>query len=100
MQNVTDITYMLLLQLLFNLIQEHHVVEKKEEHIALYAFELISRSGGLNLGNLFHLHGLVAGMFFFLEYAGELRIIVLVEEKGFLHRPKHTHTHHHNFPDF
>ena len=31
-------------------------------------------------------------MIFFLEYAGELRIIVLIEEKV-LHRPKtHTHT--------
>jgi hypothetical protein len=31
--------------------------------------------------------------FFFLEYAGELRIIVLIEEKGVIQRPKHTHTH-------
>jgi len=30
--------------------------------------------------------------FFFLEHAGELRIIVLIEEeKGVIHRPKHTH---------
>jgi len=29
--------------------------------------------------------------FFFLEHAGELRIIVLIEEeKGVIHRPKHT----------
>ena len=54
MQNVTDITYRLLFQLLFDLIQEHHVTEKKEEEpVALNAFELISRSAGLNLGNLF-----------------------------------------------
>jgi hypothetical protein len=32
-------------------------------------------------------------IFFFLEYAGELRIIVLIEEKGVIQRPKHTHTH-------
>ena len=54
MQNVTDMTYRLLFQLLFDLIQEHHVTEKKEEEpIVLNAFELISRSAGLNLGNLF-----------------------------------------------
>ena len=54
MQNVTDMTYRLLFQLLFDLIQEHHVTEKKEEEpVALNAFELISRSAGLNLGNLF-----------------------------------------------
>ena len=29
---------------------------------------------------------------FFLEHAGELRIIVLIEEKRVIHRPKHTHT--------
>ena len=29
-------------------------------------------------------------IFFFLEHAGELRIIVLIEEKGVIHRPKHT----------
>jgi len=47
-------TYRLLFQLLFDLIQEHHVTEKKEEEpVALNAFELISRSAGLNLGNLF-----------------------------------------------
>ena len=54
MQNVTYMTYRLLFQLLFDLIQEHHVTEKKEEEpVALNAFELISRSAGLNLGNLF-----------------------------------------------
>jgi hypothetical protein len=51
MQYVTDL---LLLQLPFELIQEHHVTERKEEEpVALNAFELISRSAGLNLGNLF-----------------------------------------------
>ena len=30
--------------------------------------------------------------FFFLEHAGELRIIVLIEEKRVIHRPKPTHT--------
>jgi len=40
--------------LLFAIIQEHHVTEKKEEEpVALNAFELISMSAGLNLGNLF-----------------------------------------------
>jgi 5'-AMP-activated protein kinase catalytic alpha subunit len=35
--------------------QEHHVTEKKEEEqpTAMNAFELISMSKGLNLGNLF-----------------------------------------------
>ena len=34
-------------------------------------------------------------MFFFLEHAGELRIIVLIEEKRVIHRPEpHTPTHH------
>lgn len=38
----------------FAIIQEHHVTEKKEEQpVALNAFELISMSEGLNLGNLF-----------------------------------------------
>ena len=32
---------------------------------------------------------------FFLKYAGELRIIILIVEKGVIHRPKHTHTHTH-----
>jgi hypothetical protein len=37
-----------------DLLQEHHVTEKKEEEpVALNAFELISMSAGLNLGNLF-----------------------------------------------
>jgi hypothetical protein len=35
MQSVTDFTYRPLLQLLFGLIQVHHVTEKKEEHVAL-----------------------------------------------------------------
>jgi hypothetical protein len=36
------------------IVQEHHVTEKKEEEpVALNAFELISMSAGLNLGNLF-----------------------------------------------
>ena len=39
-------------------------------------------------------HGLYE--YFFFEYAGELRIIVLIEEKGVIQRPKHTHTHKHN----
>lgn len=35
-------------------LQEHHVMEKKEEQpVAMNAFELISMSKGLNLGNLF-----------------------------------------------
>ena len=35
-------------------LQAHHVTEKKEEEpVALNAFELISMSAGLNLGNLF-----------------------------------------------
>ncbi|KAG9157020.1 hypothetical protein Leryth_009053 [Lithospermum erythrorhizon] len=34
--------------------EEHHVMEKREEHpVAMNAFELISMSKGLNLGNLF-----------------------------------------------
>ena len=37
----------------FNDSEEHHVTEKKEEPEALNAFELISMSAGLNLGNLF-----------------------------------------------
>ncbi|KAF8648584.1 hypothetical protein HU200_064627 [Digitaria exilis] len=38
----------------FNDSEEHHVTEKKEEEpVALNAFELISMSEGLNLGNLF-----------------------------------------------
>jgi serine/threonine protein kinase len=38
----------------FNDSEEHHVTEKKEEEpVALNAFELISMSAGLNLGNLF-----------------------------------------------
>ncbi|EES16537.2 hypothetical protein SORBI_3008G016200 [Sorghum bicolor] len=38
----------------FNDSEEHHVTEKKEEEpVVLNAFELISRSAGLNLGNLF-----------------------------------------------
>ncbi|WVZ54628.1 hypothetical protein U9M48_005395 [Paspalum notatum var. saurae] len=38
----------------FNDSEEHHVTEKKEEEpAALNAFELISMSAGLNLGNLF-----------------------------------------------
>ena len=54
MHNVTDCTYQQVLQLLFAIIQEHHVTEKKEEEpVALNAFELISMSAGLNLGNLF-----------------------------------------------
>nr|CBX25422.1 hypothetical_protein [Oryza glaberrima] len=36
-----------------NPMTEHHVTEKKEEPEALNAFELISMSAGLNLGNLF-----------------------------------------------
>lgn len=54
MNDVTDFTYQLVLQFLFDIIQEHHVTEKKEEEpVALNAFELISMSAGLNLGNLF-----------------------------------------------
>jgi hypothetical protein len=53
-QNVTDFTYRLLFEIVIDLIQEHHVTEKKEEEpVVLNAFELISRSAGLNLGNLF-----------------------------------------------
>uniref|UniRef100_A0A0D9XWL5 non-specific serine/threonine protein kinase n=1 Tax=Leersia perrieri TaxID=77586 RepID=A0A0D9XWL5_9ORYZ len=37
----------------FNDSEEHHVTERKEEPEALNAFELISMSAGLNLGNLF-----------------------------------------------
>jgi hypothetical protein len=60
MQNVTGITYRLLFELLFNLIQEDHVTEKKEEEpIGLNAFQLISRSVSLNLGNLFDLNQVV-----------------------------------------
>jgi hypothetical protein len=33
---------------------------------------------------------------FFLEHAGELRIIVLVEEKRVIQRPKHTHNYNTN----
>ena len=41
---------------MFVLQQEHHVTEKKEEHpTAMNAFELISMSKGLNLGNLFEI---------------------------------------------
>lgn len=40
--------------MLLALLQEHHVTEKKEEQpVAMNAFELISMSKGLNLGNLF-----------------------------------------------
>lgn len=54
MHNVTDFSYHLVLLMLFSIIQEHHVTEKKEEEpVALNAFELISMSAGLNLGNLF-----------------------------------------------
>jgi hypothetical protein len=54
MHNVTDFSYHLVLLILFSIIQEHHVTEKKEEEpVALNAFELISMSAGLNLGNLF-----------------------------------------------
>jgi hypothetical protein len=61
MQNVTYITYKLLLQLLFNLIQEHHVAEKKEEEpIPLNAISVFSLPTPDKLRNLFHLHHLVA----------------------------------------
>jgi len=54
MHNVTDFSYQLVLLMLSAIIQEHHVTEKKEEEpVALNAFELISMSAGLNLGNLF-----------------------------------------------
>jgi hypothetical protein len=34
----------------------------------------------------------VRGNVFFLEHAGELRIIVLIEEERVIHRPKNPHT--------
>ena len=53
MHSVVDFTCQLvLLLLLFDIIQEHHLTEK-EELVALNAFELISMLAGLNLESLF-----------------------------------------------
>lgn len=40
--------------------QEYHVTEKKEHPVAMNAFELISMSKGLNLGNLFEIEQVIA----------------------------------------
>nr|CBX24385.1 hypothetical_protein [Oryza glaberrima] len=49
-KNMTQHWMMLMLS---SMTLKHHVTEKKEEPEALNAFELISMSAGLNLGNLF-----------------------------------------------
>jgi len=46
------VAQLVLLLLLFDIIQEHHMTEK-EEPVALNAFELISMLAGLNLESLF-----------------------------------------------
>lgn len=54
----------------FTLYQEHHVMEKTEEErpAAMNAFDLISLSRGLNLGNLFEIEQVHLVFFFILFF--------------------------------
>lgn len=52
-QSKSVMTFMFLQNMIGFLLQEHHVKEKEEQPTMMNAFELISMSKGLDLGNLF-----------------------------------------------
>lgn len=64
--------------------QEHHVTEKKEEQpTAMNAFELISMSKGLNLGNLFEVEqvSLWEGFLAFIRHIHIMPITIYKDQK-------------------
>ncbi|XXG77106.1 hypothetical protein AAC387_Pa08g1331 [Persea americana] len=65
----------------FNDSEEHHVTEKKEKPTSMNAFELISRSGSFDLGNLFEKQmGLVKRETCFTSQCSANEIMCKIEE--------------------